>query len=692
MKIIDQLFSTNRFANMGQKTGQEKTSGTLSGGFALIENSTVEGMDKVQNLLRNLDHPVTEKEATSIEGFMQNSSGSVASKLETIEWATDKNVELSEDNLTAIHETLNNEINEGELIQTLSGTKALSEDKTKSLVEKIKSDDTIPPAFKQKILSAVKKGMPLDKAVVSAVRDTLQLDASIKGRTLFIQDSDGTNAVVSIDQILEVVSKAFEMLQTDKLEGFVGVLKEALASAIGEASLVDFIDGEMLEAETSQTDQRDETDINEMEAVEEEGQLPTSIDEYDAFEDEIIERLEASFEEVASALVQQVGQDALEATADVHFKSYLVEKVTENAIAAKETFNVTRQEMVNSLRDIVSDDVSLSREQMKETLSKVIDKLDNMLMKSDVTLYTSMKMERNLLGMSSELQEARKNLVKGDFTTAKEIVKQVSGSLEKMIFKPSEKNIELMAFKQGAEMSGLKQSGMPVLSAQNTSMRGVLELFREMGLNHEPEVAEKLLEVGKNKGLEEDYKIKDNLKAVLLRLAEQDDAGSKRSVEGAEKALNNLTGQQLMNKLETKQDTQTLFFHIPVDTGSEIKDMRLFVNSRKNGDALDWENTSLYFSVELKKYGETGILIQSKDRQLSINVRNDNKAFEDVMTPLVTALQKEFVDVGFKLGPVRFTSLNDTSAKDLIQTKDIEKKAQKVPYRSTPEKGFDFSI
>jgi hypothetical protein len=147
-----------------------------------------------------------------------------------------------------------------------------------------------------------------------------------------------------------------------------------------------------------------------------------------------------------------------------------------------------------------------------------------------------------------------------------------------------------------------------------------------------------------------------------------------------------------MNKLETKQDTQTLFFHIPVDTGSEIKDMRLFVNSRKNGDALDWENTSLYFSVELKKYGETGILIQSKDRQLSINVRNDNAEFEDVMSPMVTALQKEFVDVGFKLGPVRFTSLNDTSPKDLIQTKDIEKKAQKGSYRSTPEKGFDFSI
>lgn len=691
MKIIDQLFSTNRFTSMGQKTAQEKTSGTLSGGFALIEKSTVEGMDRVEGLLRNLNHPVSEKEATSIEGFMQNSTGSVASKLETIEWATDKNVELSEDNLTAIHETLNNEMNESELIQTLSGTKALSEDETKSLIEKIKSDDSIPTAFKQKILTAVKQGMPIDKAVIAAVRDTLQLDASIKGRTVFIQGSDGSGVCLSVDQMLEVVTQAFEMIQSEAVQGFEDALKEAFVSLLGEDALVEGLEDEALLDDTAQVEETEEADINSMNTLQEDGETSAS-DDYEAFENEMIERLEASFEAVAYALVDQMGLDAAEATADVRFKSYLVEKVTENAIAAKEEFNSTRQEMVKALRDMTLEETPLSREEMQETLSKVIDKLDHMLMKSDVTLYTSMKMEKNLLNMSSELQEARKNLSKGDIAAAKETVKQVSSTLEKMIFKPSEKNIELMAYKQGAEMTGLKPSGLPTLSAQNTSMRGVLELFREMGLNHEPEVAEKLLGMGKKQGLEEDYKIKDNLKAVLLRLAEQEDVSSKRSIEGTEKALNNLTGQQLMNKLETKQDTQTLFFHIPVDTGSEIKDMRLFVNSRKNGDALDWENTSLYFSVDLKKYGETGILIQSKDRQLSINVRNDNAEFEDVMSPMVTALQKEFVDVGFKLGPVRFTSLNDTSPKDLIQTKDIEKKAQKVSYRSTPEKGFDFSI
>lgn len=146
-----------------------------------------------------------------------------------------------------------------------------------------------------------------------------------------------------------------------------------------------------------------------------------------------------------------------------------------------------------------------------------------------------------------------------------------------------------------------------------------------------------------------------------------------------------------MNKLETKQDTQTLFFHVPVEADGEIKDMKLFVNARKNGDALDWENSSLYFSVELKKFGETGIHLQSKDKMLSINVRNDNKEFENVMKPLVTALQKEFVDVGYKLGPVSFASLDNKTPKELIKPGEVEKVTiQKKT--APPEKGFDFSI
>ncbi len=693
MKIIDQLFSSNRFMTLNRTASQENTaSNTSLGAFSVFQNSSVPGMDKVETLLRKMDYPLTESQASSVESFMANQSGSTASKLETIEWAADKDVELTEENLKAIHETLNNEMNESEMIETLSGTKEVTEGETEDLLEAIKADRSIPKAFKEKVEAAVKSGLPIDKAIVSAVNDLISVNADVKGQTVFIDTGDGNAICIGVDQIMAAVAQAFSEMQGGSDLSFEDLLKSALADVLGEDALAELADDVgLFESAIDQT-QGEVASLDESQSEDEELDIDVDAEDMDDFEKEIMERLEASFDEVASALAEQLGADVQEALDDTRFKSYLVTKVTEQAIEAKETFNQTRKEILSSLKEIESDESALTREEMKENLEKSIDKLDNMLMKSDVTLYTSMKMEKNLLNMSSELQEARKLLAKGDVSAAKDIVKNVSGTLEKMIFKPSEKNIELMAFKQASEMSGMKQASMPTLQWQNTSMRGVVELFRDMGLNHEPEVAEKLLSSNRKLQSEEDYKIKDNLKAVLLKLAESDDVGSKRAVEGAEKALNNLTGQQLMNKLETKQDTQTLFFHIPLEADGEVKDMRLYVNSRKNGDSIDWENASLYFSVELKKYGETGILLQSNDKLLSISVRNDDASFEEVMEPMVNALQKEFVNIGYKLGPVRFSGLSDTSPKELIKSTAAEKTQKSVTYTEATEKGFDFSI
>ncbi len=118
-------------------------------------------------------------------------------------------------------------------------------------------------------------------------------------------------------------------------------------------------------------------------------------------------------------------------------------------------------------------------------------------------------MERDLLNMSSTLQEARKLLNKGDVNGALEITKTVQNKLSQMTFTPSEKNIQLMAYKEGMNVLDMKQNIMPAINWQDTSPRGVLELFRNMGLNHEPEVAEKLLSQGK--GLQRMMTIKSRI-------------------------------------------------------------------------------------------------------------------------------------------------------------------------------------
>jgi len=700
MKIIDQLFRSNLFNNPNQvnrASGQR----SVEDGFSALKKSNVEGMDKVESLLRKLDHPVSEAETTSIENFMKTGSGSTQSKLDTIEWAADKGIEMTDKNLSAIQESLNSEMNEAEMLETLSGAKEVLDEKltgkqAEDILEKIKADPTIPEPMKQAIEKAVESGLPIEKAVVRAVKTMIKANVDVKGQTVFLEKTPGEKPCVclNINDLLEAVSKALTAMENGASGSFETLLKESLVDVLGMAELenLSLIFTGDLEASVEGAEQGLEG-LEGLEGVEnevDEKDLDTD-EEIRAFEQEMIERLEASFDEVMGAMMDQMTDDMVAASSDIRFKQFLVTKVTAQAIEAKETFNQVRKEIVQSLRDLEPPKSPQEKLDMKEVLTKAIDKLDNTLMKSDVTLFTSMKMERDLLNMSSTLQEARKLLSKGDLTQAMDITKNVQKKLDQMVFKPAEKNIQLMAMKNGMDVLNVKPNMMPSINWQDTSPRGVLELFRDLGLNHEPEVAEKLLSHDKSMARDENYKIKDNLKAVLMKMVENEEPDNRRAVAAAEKTLNNLTGQQLMNKLETKQDTQTLFFHIPVQADGEIKDMKLFVNARKNGDALDWENSSLYFSVDLKKYGETGIHLQSKDKLLSITVRNDNQAFEGVMKPLVTALQKEFVDVGYKLGPVSFSNLDKKTPKEVVKPIEVDKVKVK-PQSPVKEKGFDFSI
>jgi len=687
MKIIDQLFNSNIFTNKNNQAQSSRQSSTsmMGDAFSALKNSKAPGMDKVESMLRNMNRPVSDSEVSSIEKFMSDGTGSVDSKLETVKWAADKDIEMTDKNLNAIHESLNSEMNEAELIETLSGVKDSGKISPEEIVDKINSDPTIPQSVKDSIAASIEEGLPLDKAIVRAVKNLIRANVEVKGQTVFIQGSDGNeNCIcISLDDLLQAVESAFEALESGEGVSFEDLLKEALVEVLGEDEIKNL-------AEIMLSD--DENTLEDVEGVESNENEEADAD-IKAFEDDMIERLEASMDEVMSSFMDNSDGEMAAAISDMRFKTFLVTKITAQAIEAKKEFNEVKKEIVQNLRELEVPKTPQEKADVKEMLGKAIEKLDNLLMKSDVTLFTDMKMERDLLNMSSTLQEARKLLGKGEVNQALDIAKNVQNKLDQMIFKPSEKNVQLMAFKQGADVLNIQTNTVPSIDWQDASPRGVLELFRNMGLNHEPEVAEKLLSQDKSLIKDGDYKIKDNLKAVLLKLMESEEPDQRRAVSATEKSLNNLTGQQLMNKLETKQDTQTLFFHVPVNAAGEVKDMKLFVNARKNGDSIDWENSSLYFSVDLKKYGETGIHIQTKDKLLSISVKNDNASFENVMKPLVTVLQKEFVDVGFKLGPVNFTALDKTkSGGDIVKMRDVEKPTKTIVKPTESEKGFDFSI
>ncbi len=166
MKIIDQLFQSNIFKNQDTaKSVKAESSQSGDDPFAVFKNAKTPGMDRVGNLLRKLDHPVSDSEAASIERFVKDGSGSMESKLETIHWAADKGVEMTDKNLSAIQETMNTQMNEADMIETLAGTKEITEGEAKDILEKIKKDPNIPSAIKKNIQRAIESGMPLTRSL-----------------------------------------------------------------------------------------------------------------------------------------------------------------------------------------------------------------------------------------------------------------------------------------------------------------------------------------------------------------------------------------------------------------------------------------------------------------------------------------------------------------------------------------------
>ncbi len=144
------------------------------------------------------------------------------------------------------------------------------------------------------------------------------------------------------------------------------------------------------------------------------------------------------------------------------------------------------------------------------------------------------------------------------------------------------------------------------------SGRGVLDYVRQLGLNHDSELVERL---GLQKEMKmEDQKVDNNMRHILQKLSE-DVEDRTRMVQASDKMMNHLTGQQLANKLETKSQGQNLFFNIPLKMQEEIKDLKLYVKSRKQDQKIDWENASLYFAFETKHYDEMGIRVVSVNKK-----------------------------------------------------------------------------
>ncbi|WP_289140209.1 hypothetical protein [uncultured Brevibacillus sp.] len=415
---------------------------------------------------------------------------------------------------------------------------------------------------------------------------------------------------------------------------------------------------------------------------------------------------------VASLIVDEAsdniksGQQQYNANIDMQMgallatKDLVVTEITAKLSQAASHFQAVKREVTRNIDNIIQ--VAQTNKgnimsAVKPLLESTIDLLDKAILKSEITMLTDMETEKQIMTASSQLAEARRLLAKGDNSQAMAIMNDVKSKLDSLQWKPS--NVRIQHFMTSESIFADEAPTVHKLSDQVAQMalqhqrhepsaRNTFEFFRSLGLNYESEVAQSL-SLGQSNDNGDLHK---NLKSALLQLSQTEDAQASASNQNqqVEKAINNLTGQQLLSKSESGSNLQSMFFQLPVMLGGSLESAKLYVNSKNEGQKVDWENCSLYFLIETKKMGQTGIYISAVDRNLSITIKNDQPNMKATVEPVVAKCKDKLKEIGYNISGVNFTKLTeDTKAGQ--QRQQVQTPTQ-TTRPNTFEKGFDFKI
>ncbi|MCQ6277127.1 hypothetical protein JMM81_19820 [Bacillus sp. V3B] len=390
---------------------------------------------------------------------------------------------------------------------------------------------------------------------------------------------------------------------------------------------------------------------------------------------------------------------------NIQSKDILVTKVTEKLAQATHDFRELKREItrnLDSVERVINTFKKNAYPQAKQMLETAISKLDNAILKSDMMLFTDMKTEKQLMNASSQLADAKKLLAKGDHAEAGRIVNEVKTLIDKLIFKPSEQKVMHYVNKESTLLgnSTPKQQMLSQYSEathgtlnQEPSARQMYETVRSLGLNHESDVANSLV-FHKNGQSQQEQQQQQNLKEVLMKLAQgEGQENNPKITQQAEQALTNLTGQQLLSKSDASGTLQSMFFNLPLMLGGKPENLQVFINSKNEGQQVEWENCNLYFLLETKKLGDVGILLNSTDRNLSITIKNDLPGFKEKIEPLASFTKEKLQEVGYNVSSINFAKMNPVRSQSVSQEElGSEMKQVKETRQIFNEKGMNFTI
>lgn len=598
---------------------------------------------------------------------------------------------------------------------TSSQVKALTVD---DILQKLGFSPSANPDLKQIALLLMKNGTPITKDILNNINQFLKSDiGSIEQKIdtikILLQKNlemtklnlrtvnEALNGKPLTDSLLEIAKKLDHSFQlkdeaavqiktqeniryksdivqnpTHIDEDFMEAAKALLKAIEHEASITTILDkvGQFLSEHGDGNEVLKEAYDKAMKFAEQSRELAARRELTNALS-QLEQKLGLNNSDLLSDIEQYAINEALQSL-QLNAKNIEVTHISKRLSQMAIDFKKIKRDMTQSLAmlsKLLEHNEQQTKPQMKQMLEATIQKLDKTILKSDMMLYTDMTQEKTLLKASSRLQEAKNLLEKGEFVEANKIVKDVKNVIEKMMFKPADVKIKHFISDQSLEQTLPNQLGEIVRPSREQSARNVFEMIRKLGLTHEHDAAQSLIS---NERLHSDQ----NIKAALLKLR---DVGG-QFAQTADQALTNLTGQQLLNKQDSS-GMQNLFFELPILLNKQPENVKVYINSRKNSEKIDWENCSLYFVLETKKLGQMGILLSAQNRNLTVTFKSNKELLQEKVETLTEVSKERLKEIGYHLSSIQVR-------KDFKNQEEIKPTKLQTVLPTFTEKGYDFTI
>lgn len=653
-------------------------------------------LQQVMKLLADKGVRMTNEQEAAVRAFLKAVTGEATQKAATVQLALQGGAPVTAESLLAVHQAING--NPANQVIVQSSTTSVVVPGNTSVTSSAQSANVITNTASSTLQDLVqtilqKWGQSVGENV-SGLAEAVAAKLELSHDTITVQSDSATNN-----------NAAQQSGETDKTNAAIQTMRQHVEknSSLSEAifrmkELVPSLDPE-------QSKQWEDT-IQSLRRL----QLTGASDKGQELLRQFL--LEGSVQAAVSPRVDALSNtdDRLDTTystaavagqSELAAKSILVTEVTKRLSQATQDFKTLKRDITRNLNQMAEMAKSTTRNifpQVQTALDASIDKLDKAILKSDMTLLTDMGTEKQLLVASSRLADARKQLQLGNNAGARAILEDVSSKLEQMNWRPANVRVENVLYRQqitketmptpqrlATEWDAISNS-----SGREHTARSVLDTIRAMGYSHDSDTARHLASSNDNGGSpggsggqQEHHQ---NMKALLLKLAQEDGASGRM----AEQALNNLTGQQLLSKQDTGASIQSLMLSLPLMLSGRAENVKVIVNSRQEGEKVDWENCSLYFALQTRKMGDLGILATVADRRLSLTLKNDSPQFQERMEPLAALCREKLQEIGFQVGPIRFSPLTQEEQAPPVMSNTQPVRPSAAPTPSL--KGFDFKI